>query len=217
MSTISVAVVPLVAGCSFGDNKLRRASDSDEPVAAASPSTTSTPPVPAAAPVRVAPPPRLDRFALTEADLAGEGLTRAGEPVRMMLARLDDCGAPLGAARESYRASWRYPTGATVLQYLALHPGGADAIVRNTRGALACGRFRLGGNTFRVETPFRFPGDDPAGLSWCAVGERETTCTSLVARGEVLSVLTVSAPAAARARAALIRLAPRAASALDRV
>lgn len=154
----------------------------------------------------------LDRFAMTAADLAEEGVQPAGT-ARTRLETLADCQAPLGAAGSAFQATWTYPTGSTVRQYLAEYADDAADVVTGIRAGLACEKYRADGVEVRVGRPAVAANGQ---VSWCATSARQATCTVVEATGLVLSVVTVTAATENKARPAVTRIAPLAATALAR-
>ncbi|CAM4248581.1 hypothetical protein KIPE111705_46130 [Kibdelosporangium persicum] len=212
-----VGAALLLAGCSDRPNDLRdnRYYQDPEPapVSTSSPaSTPQQPPRPAAAPTARPKALELDKFALTAADLAGEGVQPSGSPARTVQATLPDCQAPLGDAAAAYQTAWSYPTGSTIRQYLAEYEGNAEEIVTSARAKLTCGRYQAGGAEVRVSAPAVADKQ----VSWCATSTRQSACTVLTAHGRVLSVVVVTAATEAKAKPAVTRIAPLAATALAR-
>jgi hypothetical protein len=220
------AVLPvlMVTACSGKPNDLRHYRDEEPPAAADSSSTSEQTRVdapPAAPPSPSRTPARLDRHALSSADLAEEEVRPEGVPSRAVLNALADCGAPLRAgspATAGYQAAWAYSTGATLRQYVASYPDGAAAVLDVVRDSLDCGRFRAGEGQFQVDPSFELPPAEgvDSQLSWCSQSPRQSTCTLLLAKGPLLSAVAVTASADSRAKAAVTRIAPRAVTALGR-
>lgn len=201
---IAVAAVALVglAGCADRPNNLdtyydETAQDAEPaPRVAAAPGTTAVAPT-TAAPASTAP--RLDGSVtsalLTEADVASEGVAPA-DTSHMA----GDCLSGLPAGR-SAAASWQYPTGSELKQWVVGYPGGsASSVVTELR----CGA--------AVPLDVTAPHGADSHRAWC-VGQ---ACTVLLAKGELVSVVQVAAGSVERAAEAAVRLAPVAATALDR-
>jgi hypothetical protein len=150
------------------------------------PSTTSKPVSPLVGTVT--------RAVLTDADLAEEGVS-PGE------AKVPNCLPKLPAVDDEQFArdgSWRYPTGSSLEQRVVAYPGkGAAAVVQ----AVKCAG--------QPVTLPAVPGID-AQRGWC----EGTTCTVLLAKGELVSGIQVTASTAARASEAAKRLAKIAATKL---
>lgn len=221
------AVLPvlMVTACSGKPNDLRHYRDEETSASAAGSSATSEQ-TRAEAPSAAPPSPsrtavRLDRHALSAADLAEEEVRPEGAPSTAVLNELADCGAPLRAgspATAAYQAGWAYSTGATLRQYVASYPDGAAAVLDTVRGALDCGRFRAAQGQYQVDSSFEVPpavGADSQ-LSWCSQNPRQSICTMLLAKGPLLSAIAVTASTDSRAKAAVTRIAPRAVTALGR-
>jgi hypothetical protein len=203
----------LLASCSGQPNDLRDNQyyeDAETPEYTAPPSATSPLPVPAAAPVT---PSRPDpgRFALRAADLAGEGVQQTGTADRGTQAALPDCAVPLPDTAAGYQTAWAYPTGATLRQYVADFDDDAGAVVDAVRDKLTCGKYRSGGTEITVRAPVSTPDGQ---VSWCAASTKQSACTVLKADGPRLSVIVVTAATEAKAKQAVTRIAPLAATAL---
>jgi hypothetical protein len=206
----------LLASCSSQPNDLRDSryyGDAESP-AVSPPSPSATPrPMPAAVPSTPPKPRDLARFAVTAADLAAEGVQPSGTPARAILAALPDCNVALPEAKAGYRTAWSYPTGATLRQYVAEFDDDAGTLAESVTDKLACGKYRAEG----VEVTVRAPVTAPDGqVSWCAVTGRQSSCTVLRTDGVLLSVIVVSAAGETKARQAVTRIAPLAATALAR-
>ncbi|WP_158883888.1 hypothetical protein [Amycolatopsis anabasis] len=191
---VAIAAVALVGltGCADRPNDLD--TYYDDPTTSAPPERAT--PSAVAAPVPPPPPPMNQTAAavaaatLTDADVAAEGVRPAGMPVRTT-----GCLAavPPGETPPGYRnPSWVYPSGSSLTQQVTGYPRRSAADVLR--------ELRCAGNPLVVPIP---PGAE-AVRAWCADG----TCTVLLARGEVLSGLQVTASTAARAADAAKRLAP---------
>ncbi|ALG08958.1 hypothetical protein AOZ06_20400 [Kibdelosporangium phytohabitans] len=213
---VGVGAALLLAGCSDRPNDLvdNRYYQDPEPTT----SNTTPPPAPAQDPSPAAAPTtrrkavELDGHAMTAKDLAEEGVQPAGSPARTVQPALPDCQAPLGAAKAAYQIAWAYPTGSTIRQYLAEYGEKAGDVVAAARAKLTCGTYSAAGSEVRVGTPATANGQ----VSWCATSSRQSACTVLEADGTVLSVVVVTASTEAKAKAAVTRIAPLAATALGR-
>jgi hypothetical protein len=231
-AALGVAVV--LTGCSGKPNDLRhygRRADTTT-TSTASPSQPSAPAAAARAST-AAPAPHggaqaltggLQRTLLTQADLAAEGVHPAGPASPAVLHGLATCRVALDLAGHpaaaGYQARWLYATGSAVQQYVAGYPGArAGAVVDAARRALTCPSYPAADGPHRLSAPVELPpqpGVDDQ-LVWCEHGPAQSgACTVLLARGPLLSVVTVDATVEARARAALTRVAPLAAAALRR-
>ncbi|MET0237773.1 MAG: hypothetical protein ABW224_24255 [Kibdelosporangium sp.] len=214
---VGVGTALLLASCTSRPNDLRdnryyRDPETTPPTTVSAVQRLDTkpaPPPPSTTPRRA---PELDRFALTAADLAAEGVQPAGT-ARNVLGNLPDCAAPLGAARAAYQSTWTYPTGSGVRQYLAEYDGDAAQIVTGIRDRLTCGRYRADTVEIKLSTPVA---DANGQVSWCATSTRQASCTVIASAGPVLSVLTVTATTENKAKPAVTRIAPLAATALAR-
>ncbi|WP_125727851.1 hypothetical protein [Kibdelosporangium aridum] len=212
-----VGAALLLASCSDRPNDLRDNryyKDPEPPPSSAPPAppVQQETPRPAAAPTTQRKAAQLDRVAMTAQDLAEEGVQPSGSPSRAVQVALPDCQAPLGKATSAYQTAWEYPTGSTVRQYLAEYDGNAEEIVTAARAKLNCGKYQSGGAEVRVSTPAVTDGQ----VSWCATSSRQSSCTVLEADGSVLSVVVVTATTEAKAKPAVTRIAPLAATALAR-
>jgi hypothetical protein len=214
-----VGTALLLASCSERPNDLvgnRYYQDPVTPTSSAAPPRQQERPAapqPAAAPATTERKKlELDRFAMTAADLAAEGVQPAGT-TRTVLTDLPDCEAPLGAAKSAYQASWTYPTGSTVRHYVAEYDGDADEIVTGVRDRLTCGKYRADNAEVRLSTPVA---DGNGQVSWCATSSKQSSCTVLGSAGPVLSVVIVTAATENKAKPAVTRIAPLAATALAR-
>lgn len=229
VAALGVAVA--LTGCSGKPNDLRHYGQRAEPTASTSrppaPATTSAPPV-TAVPAPLGGAPALadtpQRGLLTPADLAAEGVHPAGPPSPAELPALTTCRVPLDLAGHpaaaGYEARWLYGSGSSLQQYLAGYPGGrAAAVVDAVRRDLTCVSYPAPDGPHRLTAPVDLPSQPGVDgqLAWCERGPAQAgSCTLLLARGPLLTVVTVDAPVEARARAAIIRVAPLAATALRR-
>jgi hypothetical protein len=203
-----VLPVLLVAACSNRPNDLY--TYYDEPSA---PATTSAPaPTTTTAPVTSATPEPTDPSlsALTAQDLVAEKVQPEGAPERTVLTGLADCASPLlPTALSASSTTWKYESGSLLRQYVAIHPAGAAEVVQGLRSSLDCGTFTVDGQRYQInaDPAASTPGID-AQQSWCATSPRRSTCTVALAEAEVLSMITVEATTLARARSAIVRIAP---------
>lgn len=216
-----VGTALLLAGCSNRPNDLVDNRYYQDPVAPSSSAAprVQEPPSPVAEPATASAASaverkklELDRFAMTAADLAAEGVQPAGT-TRTALKSLPDCGVPLGAATSAYQASWTYPTGSAVRHYLAEYDGGAAGIVTGVRDGLTCGKYRADNVEVKLSTPVV---DGNGQVSWCATSTRQSSCTVIDSAGPVLSIVVVTAATENKAKPAVTRIAPLAATALAR-
>lgn len=206
----ALAAALLLAGCSGQPNDLRdnRYYEDPEPAGPPSPSAAPRPmPVAAQAPPASATPkpkPRLDKVALTAADLATEGVQQRGPAVQTAIMNLAGCGVTLDKAEAGYQTTWAYPTGATLRQHVTQYDGDAADVVDSVRGKLTCDE---------VSTPVEVSDGQ---VSWCATGAKNVACTVLKPDGSLLSVVVVVAATENKAKQAVTRIAPLAATALGR-
>nr|CEL20415.1 hypothetical protein [Kibdelosporangium sp. MJ126-NF4]CTQ97640.1 hypothetical protein [Kibdelosporangium sp. MJ126-NF4] len=213
---VGVAAALLLTGCSDRPNDLvdnRYYQDPESATTSAPPpSTPAPPPSPAAAPTTQRRAAELDGRAMTAQDLAAEGVQPSGSPTRTVQPTLPDCQVPLGDAQSGYQAGWAYPTGSTVRQYLAEYREKAEDVVAAARAKITCGTYKSAGTDVRVSAPVVTDKQ----VSWCATSSKQSACTVLEADGPVLSVVVVTATTEAKAKAAVTRIAPLAATALGR-
>lgn len=208
----AAGAVLLLASCSVQPNDLRdnryyrppspEAAPAEPPPKAA-PSVTSTPNAPTTT-TSAPKPPELDKFALTAADLAAEGVQQTGTVVRSALTSLADCAVPLDEAEAGYQTTWTYPTGSTVRQYVMRYADPAEDVVRTAAGKLTCNK---------ISAPVTAPDGQ---VTWCAPAARPAACTVVEPDGDLLSVVVVTASTEAKAKQAVTRIAPLAATALAR-
>jgi hypothetical protein len=197
LAVVAVASAVL-SGCADRPNDLDTYYDDPTtttaaPVAAPPPAVPSKPPSTTSKPV--SPLVRtVTQAVLTDTDLADEGVA-PGE------AKLANCLPMLPATGDEQLAqdgSWRYPTGSALEQRVVAYPGkGAAAVVQ----AVKCAGQAL--------TLPATPGID-AQRGWC----EGSTCTVLLAKGELVSGVQVTATTAARATETAKRLAKIAATKL---
>ncbi|MDT7804520.1 MAG: hypothetical protein QOI78_7953 [Actinomycetota bacterium] len=188
---VALAAVALVGltGCDGPDpNNLETYYDDPAPsVTQAVRTPEARVPAPKAAPVTQAAPdpgPLVERALLTDQDVAEEGVERGSDAASGCLS--GDTSAT------SRTVSWRYPSGSVLRHRVAAYPDrpGADVVVN----AECAGH--------PVELPAQ-AGVDRQG-AWCD----GKTCTVLLAKGALVSGLTVSASTEARAVDAVKRLLP---------
>ncbi|MEQ0563395.1 hypothetical protein ABJI51_30320 [Amycolatopsis sp. NEAU-NG30] len=187
---VALAAVALVGltGCEGPDpNNLETYYDDPPPTSA--PVTTATTPVsPAkAAPVTTpAPDPGLlaQRALLSDADVAEEGVQPGSGEASGCLTE--------GVSASSRTATWRYPTGSVLRHRVAAYP--------ERTAAQAVAAAECGGRPVSVPEQ---PGVELQ-RAWC----EGRTCTVLLAKGNLVSGLTVSASTEARAVDAAKRLLP---------
>lgn len=186
---VALAAVALVGltGCDGPDpNNLETYYDDPSPSAAAQvppPTHTSA----KAAPVTPAAPdlgPLAERALLSDADVAEEGVQPGSGEASGCLAS--------GVSASSRTATWRYPSGSMLRHRVAAYPEqGAAEIVANAE----C-------TGHEVTVPAQAGVDRQR--AWCD----GTTCTVLLAKGALVSGLTVSASTESRAVDAAKRLLP---------
>ncbi|MEV6879214.1 hypothetical protein [Amycolatopsis sp. NPDC051128] len=161
----------------------------DDPVTTSAPAPVAEAPVsPAkAAPARPpAPDPGLlaERALLSDADVAGEG-------VRPGSGEAAGCLTDAGSA-SSRAATWRYPSGSVLRHRVAAYP---DRSAADVVASADCA-----GKTVTVPEQPGVAGQ----RAWC----EGRTCTVLLAKGALVSALTVSASTESRAVEAAKRLLP---------
>jgi len=188
---VALAAVALVGltGCDGPDpNNLETYYDDPSPSASSAPARTEVPVSSAkAAPVTPAAPDLgllAERALLSDEDVAEEGVQRGSGAASGCLS--DD---PAAAGRI---VSWRYPSGSVLRHRVAAYPDqpGADVVAK----AVCTGT--------EVDLPAQ-PGVERQ-RAWC----EGKTCTVLLAKGTLVSGLTVSASTEARAIDAAKRLLP---------
>jgi len=190
---VAVAAVALVGltGCEGPDpNNLETYYDDPVPTSSAVPPPSDVPVSPAkAAPVTSSPVvPDAGRLAeralLADADVAGEGVQPGSGEASGCLAD--------GPAAASRTATWRYPSGSVLSHRVVAFPdrSAARAVAEN----------ECAGKT--VSVPVQ-PGVERQ-QAWC----EGKTCTVVLAKGRLVSELTVSASTEARAVDAAKRLLP---------
>lgn len=199
LAATAVAFVGL-AGCADRPNDLD--TYYDDPVPSSAPVTPPAAPPSTAA----ATPPPQERTAttpalLTDADVAAEEVRQASKP-----ATPSKCLAPLVEKvpeEQRKRSDWQYPSGASLSHQVLTTKGAAEAVNR-----LICSG----------ATPVQLtPAGAEAQRAWCETDKGAAVCTVLLARGDVISAVQVSASTQARATDAAKRLAPISAAALVRV
>ncbi|MFF0145854.1 hypothetical protein ATK36_1016 [Amycolatopsis sulphurea] len=178
-----------LAGCGNRPNNLETYYDDPSPV----PETSSAPVRPSASvvtptPSRVAVDPRV--VVLSDEDVAEEGVRPGG-------GRVSGCLGGLAAGvRQS--ASWVYPSGSVLTNEVTVYPDRAGAVV--VSGA------RCGGVVVSLPVAEGLA----AQRAWC----EGATCSVLLAKGNVVSALSVAASTPARAQDAAKRLVPKLAAKL---
>ncbi len=188
---IALAAVALVGltGCE-GPDPDNLETYYDDPVTTSAPAPVPTPtrvPQAQAAPEKPPAPdlgPLAARALLTDADVAGEGVQPGSGEVSGCLA-----DGPSVAGRT---ATWRYPSGSVLGHRVVAFP--------DSSAALAVAENECAGKT--VSVPVQ-PGVEQQ-RAWCD----GKTCTVLLAKGSLVSELTVSASTGARALDAAKRLLP---------
>ncbi len=206
----------LLASCSSQPNDLRDNRyyrDAETPSAPSQSPSAAPRPAPVAAPSEQPKPPALDKVALTAADLASEGVQPSGSPQRTIPATLPDCNVPLLDATTAYQAAWSYPSGAILRQVVLAYEDEADDVVDALRDKLTCGKYKADGADVTVRAPVVAADGQ---VSWCATSSKQSACTAVKADGRLLSVVVVSASTETKARQAVTRIAPLAATALAR-
>jgi hypothetical protein len=201
IAATAVALVG-VAGCADRPNDLDTFYDETARDAEPAPSIAVAPASTAVATPRAAPESIAPRLAdsvtstlLTDADVASEGVTPADTSI---VAGNCLSGLPDG---QSATASWQYPTGSELNQRVVGYPGeSASSVVEE----LQCGQ--------AVPLDLFAPQGADSHRAWC-VGQ---SCTILLAKDDLVSAVQVVAGSAERAAEAAARLAPAAATALNR-
>jgi hypothetical protein len=197
VAVVAVASAVL-SGCADRPNDLDTYYD-DPTTTTAAPAVAPPPVVPSQMPPSATPKPvsplvrTVTQAVLSEADLAEEGVSR-GE------AKVSNCLPMLPATDQqlAQNGSWRYPTGSSLEQRVVAYPGkGAAAVVRAAKCA------------GQAVTLPAVAGID-AQRGWC----EGSTCTVLLAKGELVSGIQVTASTGARASEAAKRLAKIAATKL---
>jgi len=185
----AVALVGLTAGCDGPDpNNLETYYDDPVPTSSTTPVVTEVPVSPAkAAPATTAAPDpgvHAEQALLSDADVAEEGVQRGSSEVSGCLAD--------GPSAASRTATWRYASGSVLSHRVVAFPdrSAAQAVAEN----------ECAGKT--VSVPVQ-PGVERQ-QAWCD----GKTCTVLLAKGSLVSELTVSASNEARAVDAAKRLLP---------
>ncbi|GAA2983533.1 hypothetical protein [Actinokineospora diospyrosa] len=216
----AVAALPLaaLAACSNRPNDLYTYYDDPTSQAAqAQPGVVQgVPSTRAAVPTTTTPRPDAvaARAVLSAADLAAEEVE--SDPAATPITALPDCGIALGPAT-ARQATWTYPSGAKLRQ-VVLYAEDTAAFVEAVRDGLDCKSFRSGSVTYQVDESVALPAltgaDDQ--LTWCATSTGKSSCTVVFANGRLATVITVEASTAARAKAAIARVALKAAEALTR-
>ncbi|GAA1986186.1 hypothetical protein [Amycolatopsis minnesotensis] len=198
VTAITAFALAGLAGCADRPNDLETYYDETTPPTTASAASdappASEPPSPAQPPVAAPPTVEPATALLSDPDLAEEGVRRAPEAPPA-------AGCPAGMPPQAVSAHWRYQSGALLSQRVAAYPGGKAAEMVPTLGCA--------GRPVAIASP---PGAD-AVSAWSS----GTTCTVLVAKGDLLSVIDVAASSEARAVDAAKRLAPVAAGKLGGV
>ncbi|MGX7828360.1 hypothetical protein ACTG9Q_25050 [Actinokineospora sp. 24-640] len=160
--------------------------------------TTTTPPV--ATTTSAAPSVDAASALLGPQDLAGEGVESAS---------YSSDAAPACAPETG--ASWAYPSGSTMEQTVHVLPDAAERIVEMRAAGTCVGE---PGSTLSDGPELGELGDDR--YSWCVVAAADPGCGAAVAKDGLLTVIVVKAASTDRAGAAITRIAPLAAAALDR-
>jgi hypothetical protein len=184
----AVALVGLTACDGPDPNDLETYYDDPAPTSAPAPVTAEAPVSPAKAAPVTPPAPDLGLVAqgalLSDADVAEEGVQPGSGEASGCLT--DEVSA------SSRTATWRYPSGSVLRHRVAAYPDRTAAVV--VAGADCAGR--------TVSVPAQ-PGVERQ-RAWC----EGKTCTVLLARGRLVSGLTVSASTESRAVDAAKRLLP---------
>ncbi|PPK71027.1 hypothetical protein V5P93_002885 [Actinokineospora auranticolor] len=227
------AILPatLVAACSNRPNDLY--TYYDDPTAttttADAPQPAAIASTPAAAPTSTASSSEglVAAAALTPADLAEEEVTAApDQPVESWEL---PCAVTVGAGRDAGTATaWRYASGAELVQYVAHTREAVSATAAIKVDKARCERRPSTSSAptstpaapsgYRLDQPAalpEFPGVD-AKATWCAGTANRATCAVVLASGEVVSAVAVTASSASRARTALTRVSAKAYAALTR-
>lgn len=218
VAVVVVLLAVLLVGCANRPNDLRHYDriESEDASTSAQP-----PPGASVASMRWSPPSteRVLRAMLGAGDLSAEGVAVAEKPLPTHISALPDCAVSL-ADRDrpavGSTASWRYPSGSMlreyVLRYANVRPTTVISAARAKSGCTAAG-----GAARRVLGPLQpVPTGADAQLFWCAHEAGSFGCTVLLGRGELLGILTVTSGSQSRAAEAVQRLAPAAAVALRR-
>lgn len=218
---VTMTLAMSLAGCAGRPNDLRHRDDPARPATSAvttggvGPSATSSMSATAS---QDSPADRAKLAILSQRDVAGEGVAvdRAASPTSTV--RLPDCAAaaPAGSTAPAMLASWRYPSGSSLRQYVLAYSTGAASAVATIDGALGCSGFVDDGTEQHIAGRLALADDgSDARVAWCSTGQANTSCTVASAKGRLLSVVIVSAASEQRAAAAIKRLAPVADAALS--
>ncbi|WP_326835878.1 hypothetical protein VSH64_13270 [Amycolatopsis rhabdoformis] len=189
----AVALVGLTTACGHRPNNLETYYDDPAPVndsTSAAPLSPPPPVSPASSP-SAAPDPRISAAAaasaalLSDEDVAEEGVTPGPGKASGCLSGL--------AQGERRSASWVYPSGSGLTHEVTAYAGGSGADVVSAADCAG-----------QVLTVAPQPGVS-AQRAWC----EGSTCTVLLAKGELVSALSVVASTPARAADAAKRLLPK--------
>ncbi|WP_285499811.1 hypothetical protein [Actinokineospora sp. NBRC 105648] len=208
----------LLAACSDRPNDLYTYYD-DPPSSEQAATTTSAPlPVAAATTTPAGPDPDevVERASMTAADLVAEEVLPVGAPDTTSSATLPDCKLPLGG--EAHRkTTWKYASGSQLRQSVVTVEDEGQAL-QKVRDGVKCKTFQSDNTTYRVEDGVTLGALSgvTGQLSWCATAPGKVVCTVVLVADGVLTAVTVEAGTATRARAAVTRIAPKAAAALTR-
>ncbi|MGW4486214.1 hypothetical protein ACWEOE_20515 [Amycolatopsis sp. NPDC004368] len=194
LAVAAVALVGLTTACGNRPNNLETYYDDPVPV---TDSTSAAPVVPAehvappSSPASASPDPRISAAAeataalLSDEDVAEEGVAPGPKKASGCLAGL--------AQGERRSASWVYPSGSGLTHEVTAYVGGSGADVVSAAGCV--------GQVLAIEPQQGVS----AQRAWCD----GSTCTVLLARGELVSALSVVASTPARAADAAKRLLPK--------
>ncbi|WP_424186170.1 hypothetical protein ACOBQX_30560 [Actinokineospora sp. G85] len=208
----------LLAGCSNRPNDLYTYYDGAAPEVVSSSAAPPPAPPTSTTPPRPAPAALVATAGLTAADLAEEEVTAQLAPTRTTSVTLPDCRVALGEDVDAgSEASWTYSRGSVLRQY-TVHTAETATLDEAKTAIDGCRSFKVDGVTHTIDEGATLgaiaAADDQ--LTWCATTTRKVICTVLLAKGNLVTAVSVESGTAKGAREAVTRIAPVAATALSR-
>ncbi len=208
----------LLASCSNRPNDLYTYYDGPTSEVVSSPAAPPPAPPTSTTPPRPAPAALVASAGLTAADLAEEEVTAQQAPTKAASVTLPDCRLDLGEDVDAgSEASWTYARGSVLRQY-TVHTAETATLDEAEATIEQCRNFKIDGVTHTIDEGATLSAiaaaDDQ--LTWCATTNRKVICTVLLAKGNLVTAVSVESGTARGAREAITRIAPVAAAALSR-
>jgi hypothetical protein len=200
-----IGILVLVASCSGKPNDLRHYATQEPVTTTATPDSGTTTAAPTTTPPTAALATQVAAVVMTDASVSEIGFHPSQPRQPTTMSTLTTCDAPLGTPVTGARTGWIGASAVTKLtDYVAAYQGTTGAqVLATAKHALTCG------------TVDQFSVPAPTGVdsyhSWC---EQTASCTVLLAKGNLFSVVKVVTTSEAKAQNLIKDVTPPAAALL---